>query len=136
MNAEIAMERFVQLRSEGLSFARIAQELNVSKPTLIKWSRKFQYQIQNLRAIHLEELQEKWLASRSARLEALGQKLQLVEAELAKRDLSTVPTPRLFHVADSLRRQIQREIGRMEFSSPTFDFPQDEYHEQALDWRP
>ncbi len=136
MNAEMAMERFVQLRSEGMSFARIAREINVSKPTLIKWSRKFQYEIQNLRAIHLEELQEKWLASRATRLEALGQKLRQVETELAKRDLATLPTGRLFYLAESLRRQIQREIGPMQFTSPTSDVPRDEYHEQALDWRP
>ena len=34
--------RFVGLRAEGWSFDRIAQELGVSKPTLIDWSRKYQ----------------------------------------------------------------------------------------------
>ena len=31
-------QRFVELRAKGLSFERIAEELKVSKPTLIKWS--------------------------------------------------------------------------------------------------
>ena len=58
MNGVATQQRFVQLRCESWSFARIAEELNVSKPTLIKWSRKLQYDIQNQRAIHLEALRE------------------------------------------------------------------------------
>ena len=38
-------QQFVLLRAEGRSFNRIAEELNVSKPTLINWSRKFQFDI-------------------------------------------------------------------------------------------
>ncbi len=42
MHDEITTERFIELRSQGWPFARLAAELNVSKPTLIKWSRKHQ----------------------------------------------------------------------------------------------
>lgn len=129
-------QRFVSLRAEGWSFARIAAELKVSKPTLIDWSRKLQYQIQNLRAIALEELQEKWLASQTDRIAALGNRLRQVEDELQKRDLSSVPTRSLYSLATSLRRQLQREVGSMQFSSPVTDIPDDEFHEQALDWHP
>ena len=40
MNDLEKQQRFVFLRAEGWSFARIVEELNVSKPTLINWSRK------------------------------------------------------------------------------------------------
>ncbi len=43
--------RFVQLRAQGWSFARIARELGVATGTLVKWSRKFQFDIQNSRAV-------------------------------------------------------------------------------------
>ena len=43
MHNEKTVQRFVELRSQGWSFARIATELNVSKPTLIQWSRKHQF---------------------------------------------------------------------------------------------
>ena len=76
--------RFVCLRAEGWSFARIAEQLQVSKPILIKWSRKFQFEIQNQRAIFLEQLQEKWLATRETRVGALGETLRKAESELAK----------------------------------------------------
>jgi len=41
MNDTQTQQRFVHLRAEGWSFARIAAEINGSKPTLINWSRKF-----------------------------------------------------------------------------------------------
>ncbi len=129
-------QRFISLRSEGWSFGRIAQELNVSKPTLINWSRKFQFEIQNQRAIFLEQLQEKWLATRDQRVGVLGEQLRQVEAELAKRDLTSLTTHQLFSLADALRRQIKREIGTMEFTTPTSEIPNDEYHDQVQDWKP
>jgi hypothetical protein len=57
------------------------------EPTLIAWSRKHQFAIQNLKAIELEVLGEKWLASTTERVNALGEQLRQVEAELAPRNL-------------------------------------------------
>ena len=96
MNDIETQQRFICLRSEGWSFARIADELKISKPTLIKWSRKFQFEIQNLRAINIESLHEKWLSTREARVSALGEQLQKVQAELSKRDLTSLTTHQLF----------------------------------------
>lgn len=129
-------QRFVHLRAEGWSFAQIAEDLQVSKPTLIKWSRKFQFEIQNQRAILREHLQEKWLSRLNVRVNALGEQLQKIEAELAKRDISTLGTGQLFSLAGSLRRQIKHEIGPMTFTTPVSEIPNDEYHDQVQDWKP
>ena len=136
MNDIETQQRFVFLRSQGWSFARIAEDLKVSKPTLINWSRKFQFDIQNQRAINVEALQEKWLSTRDVRVNALGENLRKVEAELAKRDLTTVPTRQLFSLAGSLRREIKHETGTLQFTSPISQIPNDEYHEQVQDWNP
>jgi hypothetical protein len=127
-------QKFIQLRSQGWSFARIAQELDVSKGTLITLSRKFQFEIQNQRAVELEALQEQLIATREARARALAQQLNSVEQELQKRDLSQVSTGRLFSLAESLRRQILHETGSVKFFSSVEDIPRDEYHEQVHDW--
>ena len=63
MYDEKTVQRFIELRARGATYARIMTELDASKPTLIAWSRKFQFQIQNLKAIELEALRERWLAS-------------------------------------------------------------------------
>jgi hypothetical protein len=136
MHDQEIIDRFIFLRAQGRTFSKIMTELNVSKPTLIQWSRKYQFQIQNLRAIDLEALREKWLASTAERVNALGERLRQVEAELAKRDIASVSTARLFSMAESLRRQIERETGPMQFSAPVAEIPNDEYHEQVQDWTP
>jgi len=129
-------QRFIELRSQGQSFARVAQELNVSKPTLIQWSRKFRFEIQNLRAIRLEHLRETLIGGFEQQAQRLGAQLRAVQQELSKRDLCELSTARLYSLADSLRRQINCQIGTMLFTTPIKDIPNDEYHEQVQDWKP
>ncbi len=134
MHDEKTVQRFIELRSQGWPFARIGTELNVSKPTLINWSRKHQFQIQNLRAVELEALADKWLSSASDRLDSLGQQLHKVEAELATREVKDLSTPQLYSLARNLRRQIQQIAGPVQFTSPVRELPDDEYHDQVQDW--
>ena len=61
MKDQETQQKFVELRTQGRSFARIAEELQVSKRTLIEWSRKFQFEILNQRAIELEALRERYV---------------------------------------------------------------------------
>ena len=134
MHDQEAQQKFVELRVQGRSFARIASELNISKRTLINWSRKFQFEIHNQRVIELEALQEKYLASREEEVARLGEHLTEVEEELKKRSVTVLSTPRLFTLAESLRLRIKREIGEVRFSTPVKDIPAEEYHEEAQDW--
>ena len=41
MHDEKTVQRFIQLRASGWTYARLMTELTVSKPTLIAWSRKY-----------------------------------------------------------------------------------------------
>ena len=109
------INRFVMLRSQGWSFSRIEAELKVSKPTLIQWSRDQQFAIQNLRATETEALAEKLFKPLAQRWESLAHDLARVEEELGKRKLEDIPTVRLFALAASLREQIARESGPLNF---------------------
>jgi hypothetical protein len=131
MHDEQTVQRFIELRSQGWPFARIATELNVSKPTLINWSRKHQFQIQNLRAIELEAVADRWLSSVSDRLNSLGGQLHKVDT----RDIKALSTPQLYAIARNLRRQIQQTAGPVQFTSPVRDIPDEEYHDQIQDWK-
>src|SRR5437879_5539912 len=106
MHTPETFQRFIELRAQGWTYARLMTELNVTKPTLIAWNRKHQFEIQNLRAIELEALRNKWLASTSERVNSLGDQLHRVETELARRDLAALSTPQLMSAARNLRRQI------------------------------
>jgi len=129
------VERFIELRAQGWSYARLMAELHVTKPTLIAWSRKHQFQIQNLKAIELEALNEKWLAPTTERVNALGVQLRQVEAELAQRDVSQLTTPQLHKLARSLRGQIAQATGCTGLSVPVNEIPSGEYYEQIMDWK-
>ena len=135
MHDEKTVQRFIELRSQGRTYTQLIAELNVSKPTLIGWSRKYQFQIQNLRAIELEALAEKWLASVSDRVGVLGEQLRKVEAEIASRDVKDLSTAQLYLLARSLRRQIAQAPGTVQFTSPVAEIPGDEYHDQVQDWQ-
>ena len=135
MHDENTVQRFIELRAQGWSYLRLMAELKVTKPTLIAWSRKHQFQIQNLKAIELEALGEKWLASVTDRVNRLGGQLQAVEAELAKRGLGELTTPQLHTLARSLRREIERAAASPGFTVPINEIPAAEYHEQVQDWR-
>jgi hypothetical protein len=129
-------QQFIQLRSQGRTFAEIAQALSVSKQTLISWSQKLRFEIQNLRAIEREALQHQLIDSHETRACAVAEQLRKVEAELATRNLETVSTARLYSLAASLRKQILQETGHLQFTSPLKDIPDADYYEQAQDWTP
>lgn len=42
-------QKFISLRAEGISFDEIAKRINISKPTLIKWSKEFEDEIRQIR---------------------------------------------------------------------------------------
>jgi hypothetical protein len=129
-------DKFIAMRASDRTYTEIMTELNVSKPTLIAWSRKFQFEIQNLIAMQREALQRKWLQDTAARVNALGEQLRKAEAELAKRDVAELSTVRLFALVKDLRAQIARETGPMQFATPVSEIPNGEFHEQVQEWTP
>ncbi|MDF2787671.1 MAG: hypothetical protein K0S80_769 [Neobacillus sp.] len=89
-------EQFVELRAKGVSYDEISKEIGVSKPTLIKWGKEMQMDISNRKALELELLQEKYFVSKAKRIELFGEELLRLNEELTKRNLSEVPTEKLF----------------------------------------
>ena len=103
-------EQFVELRGSGLSFASIAEKLNVSKTTLIQWSKIYQADIRNLRQVYAEALRERFRLTSERRASIFAKQLDTIEAELAKRDYATLSTEKLFDM--SLR--LHSELGATE----------------------
>jgi len=102
-------ERFIELRSQGMSFATIAERLNVAKSTLIDWSKEFQEDIKNFRQIHLEAMREKYRVGVEKRIELFGQQLNTIETELSKRDLTQLPTERLLDLLLKFGRELKTD---------------------------
>jgi transposase len=128
------MARFILMRSQGWSFNRIATELNVSKPTLIKWSRQHQFEIANLRATETEALAERIFRQRHERWEVLARQLKRLEEEMETRDLEEIPASRLHAIAAALRAEINREMGHVHFSETCKQIPHEEFVFDREEW--
>ncbi len=128
-------QQFIELRAKGYSFSKIAEQLNISKPTLIQWSQDEETcrDITNLRALYIDELQEKYEMTKRHRIAVFGEVLERAKTELDKRDLSEVPTDKLVNlmirVSDTLKQdETQIEIlGEPQLA--IFDL------EQSKSWR-
>jgi transcriptional regulator with XRE-family HTH domain len=114
-------EKFVELRSQGKSFASIADDLGVSKTTLIEWSKDLKEDIGNLRQIQLEAVREKYRMSAERRVELFAKQLNSVEAELDQRQLKDVPTERLFDLLMKLGRELTTNDASLTFRRYGFD---------------
>lgn len=65
-------ERFVELRAAGLSYAKIAEALAVSKPTLVSWAKEMQVELANARAMRADETLQKYAEARDRRFIAMA----------------------------------------------------------------
>ena len=106
-------QRFVELRAKGLSFERIAEELKVSKPTLIKWSEELFHEVQEAQFYELENLLENYKLMRKQRFELYCKLLSSALAELESRaaagKLQEVPTEKLLSMAEQLEKRVQQD---------------------------
>ncbi|MCA9469820.1 MAG: hypothetical protein KC643_30850 [Nitrospira sp.] len=115
MKDQEVQQKFVELRGQGWSFDRIAQELNVSKPTLIGWARKYKVEINNLRSLALDALNEQFALTIHKRLEILGELLERLKAEAMVRDLSSIPTHKAFDLIMKISEIIKAENPQIQF---------------------
>ena len=88
-------ERFIELRAREFSYDHIAKELEISKPTLIVWSKELKVNISNLRELSRDNLREQFAISRKHRLKMLSTQLDKLHKELSRRSLEDVTTSQL-----------------------------------------
>jgi hypothetical protein len=109
-------DRFIELRAQGLTYDLIAQELNISRRTLIYWSKSLKSQIDPLRAAHLETLLDKYAALKENRIELFGKKLQAILQVLENRPLYDIPTDKAFSLVLKYAAALKKEETDLERS--------------------
>lgn len=124
-NKNEVKQQFVELRAKGNSYDRIASKLNVSKSTLIEWSRLLSTEIGNLRSVETDALLDKHKIAKMHQMDMYGSQLSRVREELEKRDLSDVSTDKLLNMELKLLDAINNNGGNIKFSSSelVIDFP-------------
>ena len=108
-------ERFMELRGQGLPLAKIAAEIGVSKTTLINWDRDLKEEIDNLKAVELEALYDKFYLSTRKQVEFFGDILSRIQRELETRDLSSVSTEKLFAMYAHFYREARHMLSELTF---------------------
>ncbi len=79
--------KFILLRSDGLSFDKIAKELKVSKVTLIQWSKLFEDNIKELQFLAMVEIKKQYSNTVAKRYETLLQQLDKIDNAILEADL-------------------------------------------------
>ena len=107
--------RFIELRGHRLPLKRIAGEIDVSKTTLVNWEQDLKEQVDNVRAMELEALYDKYYLSVRKKVEFFGDVLSRIQGELEARDLSTIPTDKLFAIYAHFYLETQRALPELTF---------------------
>ena len=110
-------QRFIELRAQGMSFDKIAQELGKAKQTLIDWSKELQEEIANYKALELEALYESYYLLKETRLKQFGGIVNKLTEELQKRNLSDVPTDKLLDLYLKYSDKAKEEIIEPRFKT-------------------
>lgn len=125
-NKEDFLEKFVEMRISGKTFAEISEALDVSKQTLINWSKNEETKgaISFGRLMRFQSTLKTFELDREARVQRLAVLAQKINAELEKRDLSEIPTDKLLKMAEINERRLSDAIPVTTFQSdnPSFEW--------------
>jgi transposase len=113
---DVKESSFIELRAAGLSYDKISKQLDISKPTLINWSKIFCNEIKNAKALEIERIREEYLLNRQHQTRILGTHLNRITKELLKRDLEEIPTWRLYAIERKLTNEYNKDASDIEFS--------------------
>ena len=108
--------RVIELRGKGMSFQKIAEEIGVSKPTLIKWNGELLEQVKEAQYMEFENLVEQYGLFRKRRFEiyckALNSALKEFEERAEKGELKEVPTDKLLNLLEQLEKRVEKDTSR------------------------
>lgn len=102
-------QEFIELRAKGLSYAKIAKRLKLSRNTLASWNADMEEEIASLKAMELESLQEEYFLLKEGRIKLLGETLKGLQQELQKRDLAGIPTDKLMDMWLKVYQELKEE---------------------------
>ena|SRR5688572_19291456 len=86
MHTQDTINQFIELRAQNLSIRNIADQIGVHRNTLLQWQQKYADEIDNLRAVELEAIQERVLPKYEEQLTELVDDYKRVTAVLRGRD--------------------------------------------------
>lgn len=99
--------RFLTLRAEGKSYDAISQELKISKPTLIQWSKLFENEIKDLQFESFLQIKEAYSWSVKTKYEMTLKQLNKIDDVILNADLASSNIKDLFTIKNNLLFQLE-----------------------------
>lgn len=109
MKAEVK-EKFIELRAEGLSYEKIAAQLEISKTTALQLGHDFEQEVKRMQHIRLEAIAEQYKLMKQARIEGIAMLLQKVESSLQAADFDSLPADKLVQLKYKLVDRLLQEL--------------------------
>jgi len=128
-------QEFIVMRSQGISFDEIAKQLNTSKPSLIKWSKKFQIEIDDLKFEMMVQLKEQFQYSYQKKYEQLLKQLEKIDKAILEIDLSDTSLKDLILAQKNIQESItnlERSVSLRKTDVSEFILQIDEQFEKEL----
>jgi hypothetical protein len=109
------VKNFIQMRSQGVSYAKISKKMRISKQTLINWGKDFEHFIQNDYAAEMEVLCERYKIQKKHKIRLYGETLKSIKKELKKRNFAEIPTEKLMELMVKYTELLEKEIPESDF---------------------
>jgi hypothetical protein len=99
-------QKFIELRAEGLSFDEIAKKVNISKPTLIKWSKDLKDKIEEVTQIIEEQFLAEQRIKNIARAQKISDELDRAYTALSSTDYENMKKKDLINIIKILEDKL------------------------------
>ncbi len=115
-------QKFIELRAEGLSFDEIAKKVNISKPTLIKWSKELKDKIEEVTQIIEEQFLAEQRIKNIARAQKISEELDRAYEALRKTDYENMKKKDLINIIKILEEKLNLKMqGNKEPEEDQYD---------------
>ena len=99
---------FIILRADGITFDKIATTLNTSKSTLIKWSRLYRNEINDIQFESMVKIKEEFEHTRINKYKILLEQLQKIDDAILEKNLKETSLKELFLIKSNIDNQLNR----------------------------
>ena len=117
MKDQETKQRFIQLRAEGHSYENIANELNVSKKTLLKWGHDFAQDINNMQYFIYQNMLEQFKMTKQEQIFNWFQEIKKIDDALEKKDYNELSKKDLIILKEKFENKILKEIGDITYDT-------------------
>lgn len=109
MKSAATKQKFIQLRAEGLSYAKISEQLHISKSTCSSWDDQLAEKIVDLKKDRLQELYEEYGMQKEARIKSLGKVLNKIDQAIDDADFSAMTPAQLLDARLKYQKALSNE---------------------------